>query len=112
MEESKAYSSATDDLHTDGLRVRNIPNDQEDVDFVMKHFNDPNFDLAPPPSFISDVEESDRYSTSRGDFRGPTAMDFDESLSFFTSLFAFLTIPIANRHTLKCEPLWLMLTIP
>ena len=91
MEEGRPYASEQ------VLRQRNVPDVPEDVDFVMEHLNDPNFNLSRPPSFISVVEkrstkkfdedgeaeshfESDRYSTSRAESRNSTAIDFDESV--------------------------------
>ena len=90
MEELKPYTSATapDDLRMDDLRASNVPNDPEDVDFVMEHLNDPNFNLSrPPSSLISDVEphlESDSHSTSKAGFKNPTAIDFDESVFIYS----------------------------
>jgi hypothetical protein len=41
------------DLHD--LRSRHVPDVPEDVDFLLEHLNDPNFDLTQsrPPSFSS-----------------------------------------------------------
>lgn len=103
MEEARPYTP--DQV----LRERNVPDVPEDVDFVMEHLNDPNFNLSRPPSFISVVEkqstkkydgedgeveshfESDRYSTSKAS-RNSTAIDFDESvLLMYMPLSSFLT---------------------
>jgi len=95
MEEARPYSPEQ------ALRARNVPDVPEDVDFVMDHLNDPNFNLSRPPSFISVVEkrstkkysgedgeaesqiESVRYSTSRAESRNSTAIDFDESVLLY-----------------------------
>ena len=80
------------------LRTRHVPDVPEDIDFLMEHLNDPNYDLNQrPPSFLSvmdgkskkmpydasevDTEsqfDSDRYSTSRAESRNSSAIDFDE----------------------------------
>lgn len=87
MEEARPYSPEQ------ALRARNVPDVPEDVDFVMDHLNDPNFNLSRPPSFISVIDnkstkkydgeaesqiEYDRYSTSRAESRNSTAIDFDD----------------------------------
>ena len=82
------------DLHD--LRSRHVPDVPEDVDFLLEHLNDPNFDLnqSRPPSFVerrtkkeiyesSDVDaesqfDSDRYSTSRAESQVTAVDDFDE----------------------------------
>lgn len=97
MEETKPYTSSTEQIDLPSLRPRNVPDVPEDVDFLMEHLNDPNFDYNKnrPPSIDSsadmskkkrfsqndDVEsrfESDRYSTSRAESRNSTAIDFDD----------------------------------
>ena len=94
----KVFSSSTDQVMTPStLRERNIPDVPEDVDFIMEHLNDPNYDLnSRPPSFTSVVKkkyqsdgeaesqfDSDRYSTSRAESRNSTAIDFDEYVPIF-----------------------------
>ncbi|TFK76761.1 OPT oligopeptide transporter [Pluteus cervinus] len=76
------------------MRVRNVPDVPEDVDFLMDHLNDPNYDLKKPPPSISGSEggekkkrgsysdtesqfDSDRY-TDRPESRNSTAIDFDD----------------------------------
>lgn len=96
MEESKPYASGTE--HVPAPTYRPTPDVPEDVDFLMEHLNDPNYDLKRPPSIRSqelqgkkvhmmyeqsevDGEshyESDRYSVSRAESRNSTAIDFDE----------------------------------
>ncbi|KAJ3513061.1 hypothetical protein NLJ89_g3166 [Agrocybe chaxingu] len=97
MDEARPYTSSTEHVHLSNIRARNVPDVPEDVDFMMEHLNDPNYDLrARPPSFTSvekkskkgtythsDVDaesqfESDRYSTSRAESRNSTAIDFDD----------------------------------
>lgn len=99
MEESKAYASGTEQVVAPIYRPRQMADVPEDVDFLMEHLNDPNYDLKKgPPSIISselqtkkiytayeqsdiDTEsnyDSDRYSTSRAESRNSTAVDFDE----------------------------------
>jgi len=92
------YNSSHEQVHMSNLRARHVPDVPEDVDFVMEHLNDPNYDLKTrPPSFTSvdedkkskkayaqsDVDaesqfDSDRYSTSRAESRNSTAIDFDD----------------------------------
>jgi hypothetical protein len=91
--DEKPFSYSTEQVNVPStLRQRNVPDVPEDVDFIMEHLNDPNFDLkSRPPSFTSvdkkkyrdDAEAesqlgSDRYSTSRAESRISTAIDFDE----------------------------------
>lgn len=105
MEETKPYTSSTEQIDLPSLRPRNVPDVPEDVDFLMEHLNDPNFDYNKnrPSSIASsadmskkkrfsqndDVEsrfESDRYSTSRAESRNSTAIDFDERVLFVSLL--------------------------
>jgi hypothetical protein len=82
-----------------------VSRDADDVDFLMEHLNDPNYDLKNSrPSLdydeynlsagkkeyaSSDIDNesqfgSDRYSTSRADSRNSTAIEFDECvLTYF-----------------------------
>ena len=97
MEQARAYTSSTEQIDLPNMRNRSVPDVPEDVDFMMEHLNDPNYDLRKtrPPSFESvengekgekklydtDGEshyDSDRYSTSRAESRNSTAVDFDE----------------------------------
>ncbi len=96
MEDTK--SSATSPVEpiaiSPFMRVRNVPDVPEDVDFLMDHLNDPNYDLKKGPPSISGSEggekkkrgsysdtdsqfDSDRY-TDRPESRNSTAIDFDE----------------------------------
>lgn len=101
-QDGKARSSSVEQVNLATLRSRAVPDVPEDVDFIMEHLNDPNFDLrSRPPSFTSvdkpgnqkpypqdtDAESqlSDRYSTSRAESRNSTAIDFDEYAHFFNS---------------------------
>ncbi|KAF8168231.1 OPT oligopeptide transporter [Crassisporium funariophilum] len=100
LEEPRPYTSSTEQIDLSSLRARHVPDVPEDIDFLMEHLNDPNYDLnkSRPPSFASvekgtkkaksaydhsevDTEshfESDRYSTSRAESRNSTAIDFDD----------------------------------
>ncbi|KAF9458343.1 glutathione transporter [Collybia nuda] len=99
MEESRAYASGAEQVPAPIYRPRQLADVPEDVDFLMEHLNDPNYDLKQgPPSIVSqdfqkkklhmayeqsevDAEsnyESDRYSTSRAESRNSTAIDFDD----------------------------------
>ncbi|KAF4623976.1 hypothetical protein D9613_001694 [Agrocybe pediades] len=97
MEDTRPYSSSTEQIDQHAhFRARIVPDVPEDVDFLMEHLNDPNFDLKKnhPPSFeslekggkkfyASEIDtdshfESDRYSTSRAESRNSTAIDFDD----------------------------------
>jgi hypothetical protein len=97
MEEFKAYATSSDHFPTpDAFRARQLPDVPEDVDFLMEHLNDPNYDLKKPPSVhshsydlkerkyhTSDIDgesqyDSDRYSTERAESRNSTAIEFDE----------------------------------
>jgi hypothetical protein len=95
MEDAPQYAEHID-LHD--MRRRHVPDVPEDVDFLLEHLNDPNFDLTKsrPPSFVSaetrtkkdiyessdiDTEsqfDSDRYSTSRAESQVTAVDDFDE----------------------------------
>lgn len=99
MEDIKAYSSSNEQIaYSPSLRPRAVPDVPEDVDLIMEHLNDPNYDLKKAYS-SSDIElanrkmkysqsdfdadsrfESDRYSTSRAESRNSTAIEFDESV--------------------------------
>jgi hypothetical protein len=50
MDDYKPYTSSTDQLPLPlhALRRRAVPDVPEDVDFLMDHLNDPNFDLKKP----------------------------------------------------------------
>ncbi|KAI6005109.1 OPT oligopeptide transporter [Pisolithus orientalis] len=75
--EPKAYSSATDVAVLPTVRHRGIPDVPEDVDFLMEHLNDPNFDYG--ADFRSSMDASteiyelehnktaDAYSTMTSD---------------------------------------------
>lgn len=99
--ESRTFHSATHIVNP--VLRRGVPDVPEDVDFIMEHLNDPNFDyhselqsLSDSTTDVSELEgkkagsirlsefdvqsrsESLRYSTtSRSDTQG-TAFDYDE----------------------------------
>jgi hypothetical protein len=74
MEAAKPCTSSTKQVHDVRMRdgqTRNIPDIQlKDVEFVMEHLNDPNFDLSRLPSSIPIVEEelTNRYVGEHGNF--------------------------------------------
>lgn len=94
------YSPSVEHIDQNDLRRRHVPDVPEDVEFLLEHLNDPNFDLTKsrPPSFVSaatvtktkkdiyessdiDAEsqfDSDRYSTSRAESQVTAFDDFDE----------------------------------
>lgn len=101
MEEFNAYRSSPGPDHTnqtpDTFRARQLPDVPEDVDFLMEHLNDPNFDLKKPRRSVhsptydfkekkyssSEIDgdsqfDYDRYSTERPESRNSTEIDFDE----------------------------------
>lgn len=92
MEDTKTYSSSFSEQVLP-IRSRAVPDVPEDVDFVMEHLNDPNFDLKKAVS--SDIELGDKktskyayseydtdshfdHTTSRAESRNSTAIEFDE----------------------------------
>jgi hypothetical protein len=112
MDETKSYPSPHKQITLPPfIRKRHVPDPSGGVDLLMEYLNDPNYDLKKPlPSHnapssepknkdahiwssppISDTEldmASDRYSTSGGESRNLTVIDFDEcafSLYFFFS---------------------------
>lgn len=101
MEDSTYHTSATEPMSAMSaqsfFRPRRAPDVPEDVDFLMEHLNDPNFDLKKPmqlsasseswemdrkkeydPSDADTDSQFDRYSTSRAESRSSAAIDFDE----------------------------------
>lgn len=104
--EPRAFHSATNMVHPSSVHRRAVPDVPEDVDFLMEHFNDPNFDYHSELQSLSDTStevfelekkkvsdtgsvrisefdvqsrsESIRYSTaSRTESQG-TAFEYDE----------------------------------
>jgi hypothetical protein len=74
MEEAKSSTSSTQQVCD--LQTRNTSDAQKDIEFVMKHLNDPNFDLSRLPSSISAVEDEWTRRYVGEDRNG--AIDFDE----------------------------------
>jgi hypothetical protein len=76
--EPRVYSSATNIVHLPTPRHRAVPDVPEDVDFLMEHLNDPNFDYTSETHSISESSTevyelerkkvSDTYSTRTSDF--------------------------------------------
>ena len=98
----RPHNSSTEQVHD--VHADSITHDPEDVDFIGKHLNDPNFDLFRVSSLISiaennstkesvgedsDVEshfESGRRSTARVEFGDLREIDFHESVVFYSPL--------------------------
>lgn len=99
LEDAPHYSASVEHNDVHDLRRRHVPDVPEDVDFLMEHLNDPNFDLTKrPPSSVpaekekrtkkdiyesSDVDaesqfDSDRYSMSQAESQITAVDDFDE----------------------------------
>lgn len=98
MEETKhSFSSSTEPvLLPNILRNRQVPDVPEDVDFLMEHLNDPNFDLkrSYPPSMRSvttdaqgkkiyaydpsDYDAESQFESERPTSRNSTTIEFDE----------------------------------
>lgn len=89
MEDSK-HQSLSPQMETvvfpDALRHRNVPDVPEDVDFLMEHLNDPNFDLkrSYPPSVNSvsaDVQGKKIYAYDQSDYDAESQVDSDRPAS-------------------------------
>jgi hypothetical protein len=98
MADAPSYAASVEHIDLRDLRSRHVPDVPEDVDFLLEHLNDPNFDLTQsrPPSFVSterrtkkdlyesydiDTEsqaDSDRYVASRAESQVTAFDDFDE----------------------------------
>ena len=97
LADAPRYSTSVEQIGLRDLRSRQVPDVPEDVDFLLEHLNDPNFDLTKSqPSFhsaerrtkkdiyeSSDIDaesqfDSDRYSTSRAESQVTAVDDFDE----------------------------------
>lgn len=78
--ETKPYNSATNVVALQNLRARGVPDVPEDVDFLMEHLNDPNFDYyaAPssPTSSTTEVHELEHKKITMSEYSGG-ASDFD-----------------------------------
>jgi hypothetical protein len=89
-QDEKPSTSSTDSEQVDlpsTLRHRHVSGVTDDVDFIMEHLNDPNFDLKSRPQPTSDKEkyphggvaesqlESDKHSAGP---RDSTTFEFDE----------------------------------
>jgi len=83
MEEARSSISSTQQVYA--LYAHNIPDDQKNVDFVMKHLNDPNFDLSRLPSPISVIEEQLTKRNFGEDSND--SMYFDEWALLYSSLY-------------------------
>jgi len=73
------YTASTERAHD--LRVCNNPNILEDVNFIMEHLNDPNFNLE--PRFESDLSSISRVVSRE-------SIDLEESVVLYLpSLYPF-----------------------
>jgi hypothetical protein len=108
MVEERPHNSSTEQVHD--IHANHISHDPEDVDFIRRHLNDPNFDLFRVPSLISiaennsakesvgDVEshfESGHRSTSRVESGDLKEIDFHESVVFCS--------PLPSLFLTKCD---------
>ena len=85
MEEARLHISATKEVHN--VHMRHMPDVQRDVDFVMEHLNDPNFDLTQPAV----IESTNRYIGEDNS----SAINVDESVMLYPSLLTYI-----SNHTL------------
>ena len=95
MEEAIPYTSATKEVNN--FHTRNMPDIQKDVEFVMEHLNDPNFDLTQLPSSVIEGESNNRHT---GD-DGSGAINVDESVVFCPSLLIHIFNNILQRLTVS-----------
>ncbi|KAJ7693632.1 glutathione transporter [Mycena rosella] len=133
---NKQYMSSTEEL-PQYVRRRNVPDVPDDVDYIMEHLNDPNFDLTnpsskPPSTKIDapeslkgdkkstyahsdvDAESSDRYSApSRAGSRDSTAIEFDDESPYPEVRAAVSNIddPLMPVNTFRMWFLGIFLTI-
>ena len=87
MEQAIPTASLTKQIHDP--HACNIPDVQKNIDFIMEHLNDPNFDISHAPSSTPATEEevARRYGQHGGE-----AIYFDESDLFYPFYhFTFLT---------------------
>lgn len=72
--ETQAYSSGANIIPLNNLRARGVPDVPEDVDFLMEHLNDPNFDyhaeLHSPTSSTTDVSELELKKRPMSEYSG------------------------------------------
>lgn len=98
MEENKTSLSSPSEpvVFSAALRNRHVPDVPEDIDFLIEHLNDPNFDLKKsyPPSARSvttgmggkkiyaydqsDYDAESHFGSERPSSRVSTAIEFDE----------------------------------
>ncbi|KAF8898456.1 OPT oligopeptide transporter [Infundibulicybe gibba] len=76
MEDTKTYSSSTERVAIPTLRPRHVPDVPEDVDFLLEHLNDPNYDIKKHPLPSPTSEHSpDSFEMNRKHLR----MSYDHS---------------------------------
>jgi len=78
--------------------MHNTPDVQKDVELVMEHLNDPNFDLTQLPSAV--VEEESTSNRYVGD-DGSGAINVDESVVFYPLLLIHIYNNILQRLTIS-----------
>lgn len=133
------FTSTTNILNSSVMRHRGVPDVPEDVDFIMEHLNDPNFDLrselqsdlsdsstqvfdpekknvsyTPSEFDAQSCSESTRHSTASRTESHVSAFEYDESVDLHPACFIFLlTIPLAaSPLTPKFVPLSALSMIP
>ena len=93
------------------IHTRNMPDVQKDVEFVMEHLNDPNFDLTQLPSSVVEEESTKKHVGENGS----GGINFDESVLCSPSILIHIfdnNYTIATHHIQKYNLLSPMLTIP
>ena len=95
MEEARPNTSATKQVNN--LHASNMPDIQKDVEFVMEHLNDPNFNLTQLPSCAVEGESTNRYV---GDDESG-AINVDESVVFYPRLLIHIYKNILQRLTIS-----------
>ena len=63
--DTKSYSTVTNVAVLPALRHRGVPDVPEDVDFLMDHLNDPNFDYGAERRSTAD-SDTNAYELERG----------------------------------------------
>jgi hypothetical protein len=99
MDQTK-FSSSRNEKFTQPsfIRLRRVPDVPEDIDFLVEHLNDPNYDLernkkVHPSFFASDIDTeshagSGGHLTLGAEPKNSTAIDFDE----YAFLFIYLVL--------------------
>jgi hypothetical protein len=79
FEEASPYASSLQNIQMGDLHARRVPDVPEDVNFLMEHLNDPNFDLtrSRPPSFSTQETRSKKDIYASSDFDNESQFDSD-----------------------------------